>query len=451
MLSKHKWLSVSPLALTVLALVVLLAALVASSFVLVSEALSGQILALQQVIFLAIVVAALFVLLIAQNIRRLMVEHQNQEAELIRTNKELTGQLRANMSELNEERTQSKTILQSMSEAVLLVDSERIRYMNRALGRLTGYNNEDLIGKSLKGDDSIPVARQLAELQETVAEAIAQGGIWQGPSKLICKDSKELDVNVIGLPLDESPAHAGQILLLIRDNSMEKKLQAQKTNFVTNASHELRTPLASIKMRLHLLKKQPEKVGEHVPVMEEMTNQMQQLIEEMLDIGRFERGLVMLDRDNAVLQDLVTEAVSGYRPRAARRSITLLANLAEQPIKVLVDQQRLVQVVTNLISNAVNHTPQEGQVDVSVKIDPNSNGKKSALVQVHDNGVSLSQEMLAQVFQPFAAASQGLVSGTILGLSLAKEIVELHGGEIKVESEANSGNTFTVKLPVLNS
>lgn len=447
---KRGWFSVSPLAVAALALVVLVAALAATSVALANDALTGQMLALVRVIFLALVVALLFLLLVTQNIRRLMREHIDQEGELIRVNKDLIGQLKNSVSELTEERTQSKTILQSMSEAVLLLDSERIRYMNRALGRLTGYGSEDLIGKPLNGEDSIPVARQLAQLRETVASAIAQGGIWQGPFQMVSKDNKELDVNVIGLPLDESPAHAGQILLLIRDNSMEKKLQAQKTNFVTNASHELRTPLASIKTRLYLLRKQPEKVEEHLPVMEEMTNQMQQLIEEMLDIGRFERGLVMLDRDNAVLQDLVSEAVSGYQPRAARRSITLSAELAEQPIKVLVDQQRLVQVITTLISNAVNHTPQDGKVNVCVKIDPNSNGRKAALVQVQDNGVGISKDMLAQVFQPFATASQGLVSGTILGLSLAKEIVDLHGGEINVESEASSGTTFTVKLPVLN-
>ncbi|MEZ4668621.1 MAG: HAMP domain-containing sensor histidine kinase [Anaerolineae bacterium] len=182
-----------------------------------------------------------------------------------------------------------------------------------------------------------------------------------------------------------------------------------------------------------------------------MTNQMQQLIEEMLDVGRFERGQVMLDRDNTVLQEVVTEAVNSYQPRASRRSVTLSTELAEHPIKVLVDEKRMVQVVTNLISSAVNHTPQDGRVNVSVKIDPNSNGKKSALVQVQDSGVGISQDMLSQVFQPFATASQGLVGGTILGLSLAKEIVELHGGEIKAENNESGSTVFTIKLPILNA
>ncbi|MEZ4668622.1 MAG: PAS domain-containing protein [Anaerolineae bacterium] len=240
--AKNDWLSVSPISASVLALIILGAALFATILAMGDIAIEGQLLALLRLLFLTLIVACLFVILAIYNIRRLKREHIEQEAELIRTSKSLSEQLKNNLSELNEERTQSKTILQSMSEAVLLIDQRHIKYMNRALGRLTGYNSEDLIGKPLTGEDSIPVARQLADLQKMVAIAIAQGGMWQGQFQLIKKDSTELDVNVIGLPLEESPSHAGQILLLIRDNSMEKKLQAQKTNFVTNASHELRTP-----------------------------------------------------------------------------------------------------------------------------------------------------------------------------------------------------------------
>lgn len=376
-------------------------------------------------------------------------ELRRQSGELIRANNDLQSQLSGRASELADERTQSKTILQSMSEAVVVLDAERVRYSNRALTRLTGFSSDELTSKPLSAENGVSLAKQLHSLRETVMAAITQGGIWQGPSKLNMKDGKELDVAVIGLPLDAGVGSNGQILLLIRDNSHEKRLQAQKNTFVTNASHELRTPLSNIKNRLYLLRKQPEKLEEHVAVMDEMAAHMQQLLEEMLDIGRFERGLVMLDRDNAILQDLVSEAVTSYQPRAARRSITLEPHLAEQPIKVLVDHKRILQVVTNLISNAVNHTPQDGHIDVRVQIDPNSNGRKLACVQVQDNGMAISQEMLAQIFQPFTNASMGLVSGTVLGLSLTKEIVELHGGDINVESDAKKGTLYTVRLPVL--
>ncbi|MBI1279566.1 MAG: PAS domain S-box protein [Anaerolineaceae bacterium] len=378
-------------------------------------------------------------------------ELRRQNSDLLRANNDLQSQLSGRASELADERTQSRTILQSMSEAVVVLDADRIRYTNRALTRLTGFSGDDLTSKSLTAQDAVPLAAQLAKLREKVSAAIDQGGIWQGAYKLNIKDGKELDVAVIGLPLDAGAAPSGQILLLIRDNSQEKQLKNQRSTFVTNASHELRTPLSNITTRLYLLRKQPEKLEEHLAVMDEMAAHMQQLLDEMLDIGRFERGAVMLDRDSVVLQELVSEAVTGYQPRAARRSVTLDSDLSGQPIKVLVDPKRMVQVITNLISNAVNHSPQEGHVDVHVMMDPNSNGRKMACVQVQDNGMALSPDMLAQVFQPFTNASMGLVSGTVLGLSLTKEIVELHGGDIKVESDAQKGTLYTVRLPALET
>ncbi len=436
----------------------LLAALLIAAF-LVGQERSGQFDVSLLVLLVGVLAlgAVLTVMLVFDVRRRAGVSAENeaelrrQNADLIRANNDLQSQLSGRASELADERTQSKTILQSMSEGVIVLDAERIRYTNRALTRLTGFSADDLTGKPLDADDAVPLAGQLAKLREIVVSAIAQGGIWQGPYKLNMKDEKELDVAVIGLPLDAGAAPSGQMLLLIRDNSQEKRLQSQRNTFVTNASHELRTPLSNIKTRLYLLHKQPEKLEEHLAVMDEMAAHMQQLLEEMLDIGRFERGAVMLDRDSVVLQELVSEAVTGYQPRAARRSVKLESDVTGPPIKVLVDQKRMVQVITNLISNAVNHSPQEGHVDVHVMIDPNSNGRKMACVQVQDNGMALSSDMLAQVFQPFTNASMGLVSGTVLGLSLTKEIVELHGGDIKVESDTQKGTLYTVRLPALEN
>ncbi len=444
--------------LTVAILFTLLIALVIAG-VLIGEVRSGQAdLSLAVLLVGLLGLGAVLMVMLIFDVRHQrdasgqnLAELRRQNSDLLKANNDLQAQLAGRATELADERTQSKTILQSMSEGVVVVDADRIRYTNRALTRLTGFSGDDLTSKPLTAEDAVPLAGQLAKVRETVAHAIAQGGIWQGAYKLTMKDGKELDVAIIGLPLDAGTAPTGQILLLIRDNSQEKRLQTQRNSFVTNASHELRTPLSNIKTRLYLLRKQPEKLDEHLDVMDEMAAHMQQLLEEMLDIGRFERGAVMLDRDNVVLQELVSEAVNGYQPRAARRSVTLESDLSGPPIKVLVDQKRMVQVITNLISNAVNHSPQDGHVDVHVMIDPNSNGRKMAYVQVQDNGMALSPDMLAQVFQPFTNASMGLVSGTVLGLSLTKEIVELHGGDIKVESDAEKGTLYTVRLPALET
>jgi signal transduction histidine kinase len=238
----------------------------------------------------------------------------------------------------------------------------------------------------------------------------------------------------------ENPSRS---LVLMREN-WEKKLQVQKTNFISNTSHELRTPLANIKTRLYLLRRKREQFEEHMQVMETTVEYMQSLLEEMLDVSRFERGVMHLNREPVQLQDLVEETVKRHQSRAEHRGIELRLQAPEDELELSADEKRISQVVNNLILNAMNHTQQDGRVEVSLTRTP----ENMAELQVKDDGVSLPPEMLEQVFQPFSTASQGAVSGTVLGLTLAKEIVQLHGGVIEVESQVDKGTVYTVLLPL---
>src|SRR6185369_4871447 len=184
-------------------------------------------------------------------------------------------------------------------------------------------------------------------------------------------------------------------------------LQAQKTRFISNTSHELKTPLANLRTRLHLLRKQPDKMEEHLQVMESVTAYMQQLIIEMLDVARFEQGVMMLEREKAGIEDLIREAIKGFQARAARREIDLNADLPPNQHMVFVDHKRIAQVFTNLISNAVNRTSKGGHVLVRLLDRPDS----KIAIEVEDDGAGIPADMIAHVFQPFSIASQGLVSG----------------------------------------
>lgn len=350
--------------------------------------------------------------------------------------------------EVQEMQGQLNTVLTNMHEGVIISQDTNVLYSNRALARLTGYSTEEIQSNPLSmNKPQGTLLNELARLHQTVAAAIDQGGVWQGPYKIHAKEGHELDVIVTGTPLPSHNGDAPRIMTFIRGSSQERKLQDQKLDFVRNVSHELRTPLANIKTRIYLLRKQPEKMEEHLQVLENVTNYMQTLNEEMLDIDRFERGVALLQRENVILQDLVTEAVKSYEPKASRRGMTLSCELPEMPIKLLVDPKRILQVVSNLVSNAMNHTPQDGQIRVRATVET---GGRFACIQVQDNGVGISSDMLAKVFQPFSIASQGLVSGTVLGLSLAKEIIELHGGEIRVESEVGKGTLYSIRLPIVD-
>src|SRR5262249_8389257 len=144
-----------------------------------------------------------------------------------------------------------------------------------------------------------------------------------GQYKIHRKDGTEMEVGVIGAPVAGSNGHGARLVTVIRDASQEQALQAQKTRFISNTSHELKTPLANLRTRLHLLRKQPEKMEELLQVMESVTAYMQQLIIEMLDVARFEQGVMMLEREKAMVEDLVRAAAKGFEARAGRREISL--------------------------------------------------------------------------------------------------------------------------------
>jgi two-component system phosphate regulon sensor histidine kinase PhoR len=235
---------------------------------------------------------------------------------------------------------------------------------------------------------------------------------------------------------------------VIRDISKEKALQEQKDRFIANASHELRTPLANVKTRLYLLQMQPEKRELHLRILNQVANNMAELVENLLDVSRFERGIIPLHRRETTLQTLIENVVNIQQPEAERKTITLNATLPAEPIRAYVDPQRIAQVVTNLVSNAINYTPEGGRITVELEPDADS-PDRAVQMRVRDSGIGISQEMIAQVFDPFFRASEETAKGTGLGLTIAREIVSLHGGEIRVESELGKGSTFIVKLDLM--
>ena len=403
-----------------------------------------QLLLLLGVMTLLLVFALAMVIWFA---RRAEDERSKLEADGSLFYKEIKLHVGKLSAELESERAQLKTLLDAMDEGVIYSEGSQIRYTNRALSRLTGYSLDEVITSPSPSDTQTHFVRELVRLNEVIQGVTDQGGMWQGQYKIHRKDGSEIEVGVIGAPLNTSNGHGTRLVTVIRDASQEQTLQAQKTRFISNTSHELKTPLANLRTRLHLLRKQPDKMEEHLQVMESVTAYMQQLIIEMLDVARFEQGVMMLEREKAKIEDLIREAIKGFQSRAERREIGLTADLSPGQHTVFVDHKRIAQVLTNLISNAVNRTSKGGHVLVRLLDRPDS----KIAIEVEDDGAGIPPDMIAHVFQPFSVASQGLVSGTVLGLSLSKEIVELHSGEITVESDGENSTRFCITLPLVES
>lgn len=350
--------------------------------------------------------------------------------------------------DLWQERAQLRAILDSMTEGVIFDQGLQVRYINKALSEMMGYSFDDWWDSYM--DLLKPIAMNDEEFDRwrtQIFEVVRDMGIWQGEMQLRRKDGDELAVEMTITQVTDSDGRIIGAVTIIRDISNQKVLAAQKARFVANASHELRTPITNLKTRLYLFRMQPENSNSHLVVMERVVERMRRLVEDLLDVSRFEHGQIELNLEPVLLRRLVEEVVDTQRPEADAKSIKLSAELSEETLEVQADPERVIQVMTNLVTNAINYTPEGGRILVEMLPDESSDGTKLAVIRVRDNGPGIEQELLEHIFQPFFRASNGRTTGSGLGLTICKEIVEAHGGEISVESEVGHGSCFIVKLP----
>jgi PAS domain S-box-containing protein len=237
---------------------------------------------------------------------------------------------------------------------------------------------------------------------------------------------------------------------LLRLNERLVELDRLKDEFVALVSHELRTPLTSIRGYLELIREGKggaitEKQEHFLEVMNRNSERLLRLVSDLLFVAQAESGKVALELESLDLAEVAKESIDATRPLAAKRTIALNFAAADE-LPLSADRARLVQLLDNLLSNALKFTPEGGRVDVTLSA---QNGH--AVLEVADSGIGIPRAEQDRLFERFYRASTATaqaVPGTGLGLAIAKAIVDAHGGNIEVESDEGSGSLFRVELPV---
>lgn len=354
---------------------------------------------------------------------------------------DLEQRVQVRTQEVKVERARLKAILDAMRDGVIFQDTKgHVQFTNRALTTLTGYEAEAWIHGNLREmifDNPHSTHAKRAE------RAVDSQGYWEGEQLIRRRDDSTFDAVLVSTEVRNDDGDPTGIVTVIRDISQAKALEEQKARFIAMASHELRTPLANIKMRLFLMRRDPARFAEHIKIAESVTNLMKQLVEDMFDLSRFERGVIELEREEHSLQAIIEETLSYFEPEAERQQIDFGAELPDTPLSLYVDRFRLMQVFTNLIKNALNYTPEQGKIRVTMQ-----QTEDAVLVYVSDTGPGISAEVRAQLFQPFFRGTNDNL-GAGLGLSISHEIISGHGGELTVESTVGEGSTFIVRLPLI--
>ncbi len=370
----------------------------------------------------------------------LAVKANDEAGQLTHAFNEMAMRLRGNIGSIADERNKLSTTLKNMADGVIMTDREgAIVLTNPAAANLFGFREAAVIGRPF-----IEVVRdhEIDDVVKSCRKTLKEQNIQ------LESGTAERFLRVIAIPLTNGDLNG--ILVMFQDLTELRNLQTMRREFVGNVSHELRSPLAAIKAIVETLEDgaidDKEKARDFLTRVHGEVDRMTQMVAELTELSRIETGRAEVKREPVNFNLLIEEVVARLKPQAERQEVALSTELHPDLPAVRADRERMQQVVTNLVHNAIKFTPPGGKTVVSAV--PNAD---SVVVSVADTGIGIAREHLPRVFERFFKADKARSGGgTGLGLAIAKHVVQAHGGTIWVKSQEGKGSTFSFRLP-LNS
>lgn len=347
--------------------------------------------------------------------------------------------------QLAEEQQKMKAVMASLGEGLLVMDpARRIVQAGGTAENLLGLARAELLGR--KAETIVPELFQAIERTDRELDAA-------GPEsgERILKDvrferqGKILRANLA--PIVDSENRELGTVITFEDFTRLSEIDRMKSELISIVSHELRTPLSSIKGYIELLMEAPpsmdsEQKNEFLSVIKANAERLVDLVDVMLDIDRIESGRLQLEYESFDLAYAAQYVYSTFRPAAEAKAIALRIEIP-QGMEIRADLDRVIQMISNLVSNAIKYTPEGGSVLVRAMEQGDC-----LRIEVEDNGPGISPKDQERLFEKFFRASgSGKVKGTGLGLSITRSLAEAHGGSASAKSEPGKGSVFVLRLP----
>lgn len=367
--------------------------------------------------------------------------------------KQAEAELERQYEEADHARSETHAILNATSEAIVLVSPEqRFLSVNRRFVDFFGVNPDQVLGRRFSEIQPL-VERVFAEPTEFAARLAGTSADTEHQFTEIVSQRwpEPRELQLYSTPVHGADGHYLGRLYVFRDVTREREVDRMKTEFVSLVSHELRTPLTSIKGFTDLILDGDagditDEQREYLGTVKKNADRLVALINDLLDISRIESGRIQIDKQPVSLKEIVDLVVATLAPQIQQKSQTLTVTVDAGLPPMACDRDRIIQVVTNLLSNAHKYTPYGGALYVAATREGDF-----VRVAVTDNGSGISLEDQKKLFTKFYRVDSSLtrqVGGTGLGLSIVKSIVELHGGRVAVESEIGKGSTFSFTVPI---
>jgi len=338
--------------------------------------------------------------------------------------------------------------------AIFMLDpSGNVVTWNVGAQRMKGYTADEIIGRSCEvfyPDDLVEAGRPGTELERAAVQSRSADEGWR-----LRKDGSRFWASVVITALRDEHGELHGYANVTRDLSEQRRLNelehaSQRMNeFLAMLAHELRNPLAPIRNAVSIMQMQnlTPALLRTSEIIDRQLGYLTRLVDDLLDVARIVTGKILLKRERIDYREVVLASVEAVRPLVAGRHQRLVLNLPEEPIEMLGDATRLVQSLQNLLNNAVRYTPDGGGIGLAVRIEG-----AACLTTVTDTGHGIAPEALGRIFELFAQENLPRLpseSGLGIGLSLARTLVEQHGGMLSAHSDGiGHGSTFTMRLPL---
>lgn len=348
------------------------------------------------------------------------------------------SQLKDHVEVISQEKEQLSNILTSMTDAVITFNKDfKVLVSNPQADQLIVHWHEQ---NDIAGNSNLPV--ELYHLLDHVfhhEEEIDEEMEIQG---------SYFSVSVSLLYSKES---VRGVVVVLRDMTEQHRLDKMRSDFIANVSHELRTPISMLQGYSEAIIDEvvttEEDKNEMIRIIYDESKRMSRLVTELLDLARLESGYLSIYKEEVSVIPTLERITQKFDQSAKEKNIGLsFEHTLSQNVQLQLDEDRMEQVLTNLIDNALRHTPKEGSVTVRL-----TRTARQLIIEVKDTGYGIPAEDLPYVFERFYKADKARTrgkSGTGLGLAIAKNIVERHDGNLSVESEVGIGTTFIIKLPL---
>ncbi|ARF69149.1 PAS domain-containing sensor histidine kinase [Paenibacillus larvae subsp. pulvifaciens] len=375
----------------------------------------------------------------------------DEVGELARTINRMAENLQIQMQHIRENEYRLQGVLENMVSGVMMVDQRgTITLVNRSAEDILGYSSHELLNKSY-----LDAGFQL-EFTALLADAIETHTRVREELMLHFPQEQILEVHVS--PIVQGDGQRKGVLVVLHDITAVRRLERIRSEFVANVSHELKTPVAAVKGFAETLMagalEDKEMARSFLQIIYDESDRLNRLIGDILELSKIESKRIPLQFSPVDVESIVENSIQMMKAEAEKKHITL-ESCVENELYIEADEDRLRQILINLLSNGISYTPEGGRVSIGVEFvpSPDDNPDNERMrIRISDTGIGIPEKDLPRIFERFYRVDKARSrssGGTGLGLSIVKHLTELHHGTISVESEAGKGTTFNIELPVI--